>query len=218
MKRAVMLLLLIGVLASVEAVAQVRVGMLQGLADLATVEEEGSSLGWRVVSPFLYNLDPNVVTDVEEFYPKSDYDAAEALSAVCGYIDWVKKTGNRSVVIFYTTFDWKSSFDILADIDRVTVDGQPFEPGALPIAVEIRNRTIDYTDCTCGEEGFIIYAVPMSTAFLDALKSGSTFQFRIRGWKSTPGNAGRSNVASVFTITRSTGLDDYIRLLNGMVK
>lgn len=216
MKRVAVLVILVGVLASGTALAQVSVGLLQGLADLATVEEEGSSLGWRVVSPFLYNLDANIVADVAPFYPRSDYNEVAALSAVCGYIDWVKKTGDRSVLVFYTTFAWKSAFDILADIDDIFVDGQRFEPAAPPVAVEIRHRTIDYVDCSCGEESFIIYAIPLPAKFLDAVKVGTTVRFLIRGWRSSPGNAGKNDIASIFTMVHKPELDDYVRFLNGM--
>jgi hypothetical protein len=213
MRWVAVLAVLMVVLASGAAAAQVSAGLLEGLAELATVEEEGPGLsfGWRVVSPFLYDLDADVVADVMSIYPTSDYSGAAGLSAVCGYVEWIQKTGNRSVVIFYTTFDFYDSFDILADIDEISVDGQRFEPAGLPVAVEHRNRTIDYANCSCGDESFVIWAIPMPTEFLDAIKIGTAFRFLIRGWR-----GGTNEVPSIYTVTRGRALDEYVRLLNTM--
>lgn len=193
------------------ATGEVTKGMLQGLADLAAVKE-GTWGRARVVSPFLYDLKTNIVADVEALYPgyTDKYGDVAGLSAVCGYIEWVARTANRAVIVVYLPYVSYDSFDLLGQI-TVRVDGQPFTPVGIPAIVEVRARTIDYTDCSCGSDEFTIYAVPMGPEFLNAVHAGMTVAVTI-----TRDILGKT-MPDAFTMTRSDALASYVQFLNGMV-
>jgi hypothetical protein len=177
--------------------------MLQGLADLAVV----TAGDWRIVSPFLYDLDPNIVADVESHYPCSGYSAVAGLSAICGYLEWVERTSDRAVIIVYVTPIPDDSCEVLNRITSVTVDGQRFKPAARPVFVELRDRSLDCTNGRCDSESFVIYAVMMGPEFLNAVNAGKTVEIVINTW---------GNEQSVFTMMRSDMLASYVQLLNRM--
>jgi hypothetical protein len=193
------------VLCSGIAIAEVSEVMLQGLADLAVVTAED----WRVVSPFLYDLDPNIVASTESYYPCSGYAAVAGLSAVCGYLEWVAATSNRAVIIVYSTPIPSDSCKVLDRIVSVTVDGLRFEPNERPVIVEFRDRTLYCANGHCSSESFVIHAITMGPEFLSAVERGKTVEVVISTWEQKQ---------SVFTLVRSNTLASYVQLLNGMAR
>jgi len=193
------------VLCSGIAIGENTESMLQGLADLAVVTAGG---GWRMVSPFLYDLDPNIVADVESHYPCSGYSAVAGRSAICGYLEWVGRTSDRAVIIVYGEPIPNDPCEVLDRITSVTVDGQRFEPMARPVFVELRDRSLDCTNGRCDSESFVIYAFAMGPGFLNAVEAGKIVEVVINTW---------GNEQSIFTMIRSDMLASYVQLLNRMV-
>lgn len=204
MKLRIGLALSLLVLCSGIAIGENTESMLQGLADLAVV----TAGGWRMVSPFLYDLDPNIVADVESHYPCSDYSAVAGRSAICGYLEWVERTSDRAVIIVYGEPIPNDPCEVLDRITSVTVDGQRFEPMARPVFVELRDRSLDCTNGRCDSESFVIYAFAMGPGFLNAVEAGKTVEVVINTW---------GNEQSIFKMIRSDMLANYVQLLNRMV-
>lgn len=192
----------IGLLLAVGLVAasDVSEGLLQALGEVATVKEsDWASDRW--VSPFLYDLDVRVLADPASVYPRRDLSDQRELTAIAGYLDFVQRTSNRSVLIFYTESSSENSFKILDELRSVTVDGRAFEPG-LPVLVRSMFRTIDYTNCSCGSDRFFIFAVPFEQDFLEAVRASSVVRLIFDD--------------HTYEMRRSDELDTYVRFLNGL--